>query len=422
MKMKKFLKCFRSKKPGIDRTRLLTENNNNNTQDVQFEPNSGPQNAKSDGDSSRYQTLKHLDHLLQSVSTVKDIFALMNWVQTYQSEEKLCRPVETLLNGWWEKAKNKLSIIVKTYLDKILQHDRDQEDCYRDEDYIHIYVDTIQCINAVLSQELYVQVKETCFKELLTFVTRYAAEKKKALGKKVDGAAEMDKPITTHFLKTLKTCKELRKYVQTEDTIVTKEIMSALEELEADTLKLLMKFVSGIAEKHFKVHFKSDKRQFLLLDVVEKHFPKLQFAGEEQLYVMDEAYKILAQTYLQHLIKSSQSKLKKCWCPNIEQRIREEAEQLHKTMSDLAPSVNQRNCVLLQIPEVLDCKSIDPLKLIVGRIEKECLSESEDVQLLPDVLRWKGLSKVELREVLDALPDSQIKCKPQTLFCCFSCC
>ena len=51
--------------------------------------------------------------------------------------------------------------------------------------------------------------------------------------------------------------------------------------------------------------------------------------------VMDEAYKLIAHTYLKHLIRSSQKKLRKCWSPDVGQTVTEDAESLHDTISDL---------------------------------------------------------------------------------------
>ena len=51
--------------------------------------------------------------------------------------------------------------------------------------------------------------------------------------------------------------------------------------------------------------------------------------------VMDEAYKLIAHTYLKHLVRSSQKKLRKCWSPNVVQKVIEDTELLHNTISEL---------------------------------------------------------------------------------------
>lgn len=126
--------------------------------------------------------------------------------------------------------------------------------------------------------------------------------------------------------------------------------------------------------------------------------------------VMDEAYKLIAHTYLKHLIQNSQHKLKR-WNPDIGQTVSIDAHQLHTVISDLvrektflviqviqviqvvfspltvvnlwfvcfvlyqAPGVQPWNLILLKIPEVLNCRSIDTLKIILGYMEKECVEQ-----------------------------------------------
>lgn len=54
--------------------------------------------------------------------------------------------------------------------------------------------------------------------------------------------------------------------------------------------------------------------------------------------LMDEAYKHIVHIYLKNLVRTSQSKLTKCWSPNVGQTVTEDAELLHRTMSDLVRS------------------------------------------------------------------------------------
>lgn len=54
--------------------------------------------------------------------------------------------------------------------------------------------------------------------------------------------------------------------------------------------------------------------------------------------VMDKVYKLIVSMYVKYLIQTNKSKLEKCWNPNVGQRIREDAEQLHKTFSELVRS------------------------------------------------------------------------------------
>ncbi|XP_040916022.1 exocyst complex component 3-like protein [Toxotes jaculatrix] len=372
------------------------------------------------------QTFDHLHSLLQNVTSTHSSFVLMNWAtHTYHSKELLGHPelqkmdpikkVDVLLfKEWSEKAKDKLLENVQTEvrrsLEKILQIETRQGHCDCEEDYVGLYVDIIQCIDAIhkeaqkISSKLSHQVQEICFRELLIFVSRYNTEQTEALGK----IANMDKPATIHFLKTLRTCKELKQYVQTKGTGIKtsplKETVQTLENLEASALDLLMDVVADIAESHLKKYFTSDSRRFLLLSALKEHFPKLRFGLEEQKTVMDEAYKLIVRIYVKRLVKISQSKLKKRWSADVGQTVTEDAELLHNTISDLAPGVQQWNLMLLRVTDILECNSIEALKITVASMQKQFLTKSNDMEFLRTLLRWKGLSKREVTEVLDALP------------------
>ncbi|GLD74410.1 exocyst complex component 3-like protein 4 isoform X1 [Lates japonicus] len=251
------------------------------------------------------QTFDHLHSLLQNATSTQNSFVLMNWVlHIYQSEELLGHPdlqeidpinqVDHLLvSEWEEKAKVKLlenvEREVRQSLAKILQIEIGQECCDHEEDYVRLYVDTIQCIDAMhneakkISSDLSDEVQHVCFKRLLIFVRRYSAEQTEALGKK----AEMDEPETIHFLKTLKTCKELKWYVQTtgkKNHLVT-EIVETLKNMEASTWRLLMGIVADIAEVDCSAIEAENMRSIGMLvngDVVFISFG----AGENQMMYM----------------------------------------------------------------------------------------------------------------------------------------
>ncbi|XP_030575462.1 uncharacterized protein LOC115773093 [Archocentrus centrarchus] len=373
------------------------------------------------------QTFNMLQNLLQKISTASHCLLLMDWAQSkYMSREVSFNP-DKMFCEWEEKATKKLLKSVqkeiRDSLDKILLNETRTEG-WKEEDYIKLYLDTIQCVNAMpneaqkISPRVHDQVKEVCFQEFLTFVKRYSAEQTEDLKKK----AETDKSETINFLKTLKTCKELRKYVQTEGAGVTaslrQETLSTLMNLEASTLALLMKTVTDIAENHLKTYFKSDKGLNFMLNSVQKHFPNLPYVLDEQKMVMQGAYKIITHTYVKHLIKCSQRNLKKRWGPNVGERITEDANQLHNAISEMAPGGQECPQMLLRIQEAVDCKSIDSLKMILAHMQRDYRPQSEGLDLAA-LLTWKGLSKSQVREVLEALPGSESR---PTSISCFSCC
>ncbi|XP_041810157.1 exocyst complex component 3 [Chelmon rostratus] len=390
------------------------------------------------------QTIDHLSDLLQNTRSSRNSLVLMKWVlHTYLSQELLDHPdlremdpikkVDFLLfTEWVAKANDKLLENVQEevsgFLEKILQLERRQEgDC--DEAYVGLYVDTIQCIDAMpkeaqrISSELSDHVRAVCFQELLTFVRRYTAEQTEILEKE----AKLDKPETTHFFKTLNSCEKLKQHVQTSGEGVRRsllqETVDTLEHMEAFTLKLVLEMVADLAESHLKNYFKMENKQFLSLIVaVQACFPKLSWCQDIQKRVMDKAYKRIAHIYLKHLVRSSQKRLAKCWSPDVGRAVAADAAVLHNTISDLAPGVQQWNLLLLRISELLECKGIDVVKLTVASMQKDCPTWSEDQDLLPALLRWKGLSRCQVREVLDALPGQEPKPRSTAWFSCFGCC
>ncbi|XP_061600262.1 uncharacterized protein si:dkey-196h17.9 [Cololabis saira] len=226
-------------------------------------------------------TFTHLNTLLQRVNAPRNTFLLMNWVShTYLGQEMLDNPDQRLLHEWETKAKVKLlesvqvhvwmflllnmfythfsGIHVRGSLGKVLEVDRAQTH-HGEEAYVGLYVDIIQCIGAMtkaagdISSELHTQVWEVCLRELLVLVRRYTEEQTEALAEETKTwLGNRGNLETIRFLKTLKTCKELRQHVQTGGkglhTSLLKETVRTLENMEAFTLERLMEIVADMAE------------------------------------------------------------------------------------------------------------------------------------------------------------------------------
>ncbi|XP_023208063.1 uncharacterized protein LOC102229793 [Xiphophorus maculatus] len=389
------------------------------------------------------QIRDHVDALLRDISTTKSWAILTSWVS--QRKDQLDHSDLGLLDEWESKAEDKLLEIVKVEvrdsLGKILDADRTQMD-YSEETYAQLYVDVIQCVNAMpkLVQEkrlLSTEVKKVCFQELQSFVERYVSEQDEVLRKKAEARRENPETIWV-FLKTLKTCKELRQHIQAEGSAKAgsvDETKKTLEKLEALTLELIKEIATELAESCLTDYFRPasrpcgsfslrqrGERHCELFDSLRKRFPKLPYASDEQTIVMNEVYKVVAHSYLKHLLQKSQRKLKKQWSSDVGKAVKEDAEELHDTISDLAPGVQQWNRLLLVIQEVSDSKDLDSLKLTIALKQKDIKKQSEDLELIPKLLQWKGLPKRHVGEVLDALPDSPPKTKSKPLFCCCYCC
>ncbi|XP_016520311.1 uncharacterized protein LOC103129101 isoform X2 [Poecilia formosa] len=388
------------------------------------------------------EILPHIDALLQNISTSKSWVILTNWVS--QRKDQLDHSDLGLLDEWESKAEEKLLEMVKVEfrdsLGKILDADRTQMD-RSEEAYTQLYVDVIQCTNAMpkLVQEkrlLSNKVKKVCFQELQSFVKRYNSAQGEILHKKAE--AWRENPETIHFLKTLKTCKELRQHIQAEGNVKAgsvDETKKTLEKLEALTLELIKKIATELAESCLQDYFRSasrprgkvllcrpGERHCELFDSLRNHFPKMPYALDEQKIVMNEVYKVVAHSYFKHLLQNRQSVLKKQWSSDVGKAIQEDADELHATISDLAPGVQQWNRLLLVIQEVSDCKDLDSVKLTISLKQEDIEKRSEDPELVTKLLQWKGLSKGQISEVLDALPGSPPKPKSKPLYLRFCCC
>ncbi|KAG8013092.1 hypothetical protein GBF38_021298 [Nibea albiflora] len=315
---------------------------------------------------------------------------------------------------------------VGAWLEKILQTEKNQEDSDCEEAFVGFYVDTIQCIEAVpkeaqkISSKLSLDVRAVCFQELLTFLKRYSTEQAEVLGKK----AKLDKPELIPFFKTLTTCGEIKHHVQTAEVVKgcpLEEIMETLKNLEDRTLTLLKQIVADMTERNLKTYFKTENKHFFLLIILIKTYFAKDFSQDVKKRVMTEVYKLICHIYLKHLIRSSTSKLTKRWSPNVGQTVTEDAKLLHNTISELAPGVQHCNLLLLTVEELLECHSTVAVQLTVAGMQ-DCPTWREDQDLLPALLKWKGLSGRKVKEVLNILPSQQprpVSCF-SWLFCCVS--
>ncbi|XP_029972860.1 uncharacterized protein LOC115406773 [Salarias fasciatus] len=351
--------------------------------------------------------IHYLQSLLQRVSSSRSCFKLLYWARhTYLRIEEFSNHDDQKIDGWdeWEtKAKDKLFPYVQKelqgHLDKILEDHKVQETCDNEESYVKLYVDVVQCTDAMfdnaklIDQELSDRVLQVCSQELLAFAKRYIAWQREFLKKQ---------PETVHFLKTLRTCRGIRTYVQ--DQHMKEETAELLTEMETFTRGLLTEVVTDDVEKSLHRYFKSDSRCTFQFASVENHFPQLDFAADEHKAVMGDIYKGVAHVYFKHLIGTSMRKLRKKWSEDIGTTVHEDAVELHSIISGRAKDVQQYNKLLLSIEEVLTCSDMEGMKLTMAAIQKECHGQSEDLQLLPDLLLWRGYPRRDVVTVMEALP------------------
>ncbi|TWW72461.1 hypothetical protein D4764_16G0009580 [Takifugu flavidus] len=366
------------------------------------------------------------NHLLQKINDHQSLFILMTWVcQTYLSQEMfgplLLQDLDVrknvdllLLTEWVTNAKNKLLHSVKedfrASVGRILEMDRTHVDGNNEEACIRFYVDIIQLTERLstsagrISSSLVSEVREICFQELLNMLRRYKDEQMELLEKKT----KMDEREMTYFLKTLKTCKEIKQHVRTKTADVTRsllqDIVAVLEPMEAFTLTCVKKMMSKVAKSLLKSYFTGKNKQFFyLIHKVKTCFPNEKWCQDVMEKVVVEIYNIIAHTYLTYLVKVRQNKLTNCWSPNIGQTVTEDAELLHDTISELVPSVDLLNPIL-KVTELLECDSHDMVLLTMGTLLQEFPLLREDPVLQVALLRWNGLSVWQAREVLEAIP------------------
>lgn len=83
---------------------------------------------------------------------------------------------------------------------------------------------------------------------------------------------------------------------------------------------------------------------------------------------MVETYNIIAHTYLTYLVKVGQNKLTNCWRPNIGQTVKEDAELLYYTISELvraAMVATPAACFLKHPITALNCR-VRPTRFLVS--------------------------------------------------------
>lgn len=75
--------------------------------------------------------------------------------------------------------------------------------------------------------------------------------------------------------------------------------------------------------------------------------------------VVDEAYKIIARTYVEHLITNKRRTLKGRWAPNIGEQIHEDANHLHKSISLLVRSTSCKQSAYCYVNDVLPKEQLE---------------------------------------------------------------
>ncbi|KAK9964707.1 hypothetical protein ABG768_005856 [Culter alburnus] len=383
--------------------------------------------------------------LLDRDLSAKEIFCLIMWGKDVffspdlQHVFRVYDPL--LLTGWFEKAKRKLLPKLKNEISKTLQNilcyeeqHGHNEDSMNEETFIRVYLDVIQCLNAVIenskafSNTLMCKAQPLCLKELHRFVQKYVDAEKKHLKKW--------QPLNTNFVylfRIISTCRQLRFYapqLNNPDTNKSDDLLNIknmLKEMEDHVLSVVQKMMKHLAQDNLRRYFKKGSEQIhVLTEAIQKQcasLPQNDMGKEIQEIFGNVAYDCVSRVYLDCLMKTKIKRLKKRW-ENVGEKMKEDALNFHNTFKELNGSDDQRNKFLLRMSEVLLCSDVDALKLTCCKLFQDLPEDSE--QYVPGLLRWKGvLSERQIREVQETIqvvyPDPNPRCvtrRPLKGLCC----
>ncbi|XP_064180969.1 exocyst complex component 3 [Anguilla rostrata] len=362
-----------------------------------------------------------LDQVLNCTLTADKINLVLYWVaRVYLSEKSMGHPdikdncfraVDMLvLSDWLQRAEKMFLTAIQEVVSERLHSILQNEKIYwgtcipgDEEDFIKLQIDVIQVLQGfiepagMISKQLKVKVQEICYPKLLVFLEKYVEREQKRL-KMHAKSGEM------YPFRTFSTSMELRKYVQKIASNRNDESIKAvhsLKSIEAQSLALVLKKPFSKAEASLKEYFKKgDGHRMGEMEEIKMHFRTLPKMNQEAYKIaVDTAYDRLTSLYLKYLLQSNKSELERTWS-DVGSEVTENAEYLHNMFSHLNPEVIQRNQALLNVGKILKCSDINALKITIAEMRIDCPDMSqEQVRIL---LRWKGLSQSQVKEVLDA--------------------
>ncbi|KAJ8288937.1 hypothetical protein COCON_G00015960 [Conger conger] len=380
-----------------------------------------------------------LDKVLQCTMTADKAYLVLYWAAcVYLSEELMSHPdikdscfkaVDLLvLSDWMQRAEKVFLAAVQGVVSERLccihQNEIYWDNCIpgHEENFIKLHIDVIQpcllfpaifadsclfaCLLALLfpaifagssqsylpvvhawieqagkiSKLLKVKVQEICYLKLLDFLEKYVEKEKKQL-KMHAKSGDM------YPFRTFCTSMELRKYAQ---TIATNKMINP------SRLSPLSK-----AKATLKEYFKKGARQKMgVIEEITEYFITLPKTNQDAYKkAVDTAYDRLTCLYLKHLLQSNRSKLERTWS-DVGSKVTGNAEYMHRMFSQLNPEVIPRNQALLNVGKLLKCNDLNAQKITVIKMKTECPDMSQEQ--VRSLLRWKGLSRSQVNEVLEA--------------------
>nr|XP_055026048.1 uncharacterized protein si:dkey-196h17.9 isoform X1 [Misgurnus anguillicaudatus] len=352
-----------------------------------------------------------LDLLVNKDLPVNETFCLLQWgKRVFFSPDSRdvfsdCDPL--LISGWFEKAKQKLLTILKDEISRVLQNILDYEEEHKEtsmdeEWFIRVHFDVTQCLISVIqnakkfSLTLMHMVQILCLGELHIFVQNYVHVKKQHL-------KNLKHPMANsiHLFRIISTCMKLR-YLASQIGTQSKDTLDMLKKLEDHALSIVHKKIKHTAQVNLRSYFENGNGCiYNLTEEIEKLFkslPQTQAADEIKPIIVNLAYDCVSRVYLHCMINTKFKRLQKRW-EDVEEVIRQDAQNFHNTFSQLNVDVEQ-NQLLVRMNEVLFTHDVETLKFTCGTLFKDLPEDSE--QYLPGLLRWKKtLSKQQVRKILE---------------------
>ncbi|XP_026080179.1 uncharacterized protein LOC113057202 [Carassius auratus] len=304
-----------------------------------------------------------------------------------------------------------------------------------EETFIRVHLDVTKCLNDVIqsfqefSHTLMCAAQTLCLQELHHFVQMYVQAEKKQLEKQQP--LEKD---SVHLLRVISTCRQLRFLApQLNNPDINNNddfpnIIHMLEEMEDHVLSIVQKMIKHAAQAFLRHYLKKGGEQIQgLTEEIQKQcasLPQTDVGKEIKQIFVNVSYDCVSRMYLDCLIKSKFSRLKRRW-GNVGERISEDILSLHNTFTELNVSADQKNHLLQRLSEVLLHTDVDALKITCCAFFRDFPQESE--QYVPGLLRWRGVfSERQVREVLDVSREFSLGLKPRHvtsqplkgLFCC----
>ncbi|TSK22818.1 hypothetical protein Baya_2176 [Bagarius yarrelli] len=310
-------------------------------------------------DSFNRQLFGTLHLLVDRNSTVKYSFFLLQWMKKtyFRQDHKASLITQTdvhsvtdpfLLADWLEYLKQKhlklLQNRISTTLDNILQH-KDSTGGFNDrneETFIQVQLDVIQCLNAsikaseTISHTLKNAVQRLCCDEFHCFIKRFYA------------MSIIDK---------------------NNDTDSSTLLM--LENMETQSLSSTQQCFGNLARDNLKKYFNKENAQLqnMIVTILKMlaALPQVEQGEESKQLIVKTAYYSVTSAYLQCLTRRKYKKLEKRW-GDVEKRILLDAEQLNFNSANQNGSDDVQKMLLLKVGEMLQCHSVDTLKLLCSEL------------------------------------------------------